>query len=352
MRLTTSILALLCASTLPPEVNAQYCKGLDEPEIKEVIAAARELAEFVEDDEKFPAIKNMSSANQKAANAQAAMQPIDFTEEKHRIDRYALGEVVIESKVKGVTQKLQGSAYKVSRSCIVTAAHVLYPTTNQEMSKENKAAYNGKITFVRGTGPEKEEIPASVFFQMTKPQDYLLVNNERHFKARSDITILRLDKYSDNYFKPIRIFTTEDLLKNIDYRVGKKITCIGSPSHMTLRVFGGCKGSEFKWKQENARIFQKDITRFEMGIVSNLFASPGMSGGVCYLASNPNEIIGVGVNGFILDDNGNLSIPNINFQSTDTINFHVRHIAIFDLIDLRMREELGYGIMDLDEHCN
>lgn len=164
MRIAISILSLLCASTLPTTVNAQSCKGLDEPEIKEVIAAARELAEFVEDDEKFPAIKDMSSADQKAANAQAAMQPIDFTEEKHRIDRYALGDVVIEMNVTGGIQRNQGSAYKISRSCIVTAAHVLYPTTNQEMSAENKAVYNGKIKFVRGSGAEKMETSASVFF--------------------------------------------------------------------------------------------------------------------------------------------------------------------------------------------
>lgn len=351
MRIAISILALLCASTLPITGNAQSCKGLDEPEIKEVIAAARELAEFVEDDEKFPAIKGMSSADQKATNAQAAMQPIDFTEEKHRIDRYALGDLVIESNVQGGTQRLQGSAYKVSRSCIVTAAHVLYPTTNQEMSEKNKAAYNGKITFVRGMGPEKKEIPASVFFQMTKPQDYRLLSNKRKFKGRSDIVVLKLDNYSDNYFKPIRPFTTEILLKGVHIDVGKKITCMGSPSHMTMRIFGRCSGENFKWKQENARIFFEYEFSRQPGIFSNVAATPGMSGGVCFLENRPSEIIAIVASGYLLDSNGNPAMPNISFRSTDFDEKNMRFVATFDLLDSRMKAELGFGLQDLDKHC-
>lgn len=351
MRIATSILALSCASTLPTTVNAQSCKGLDEPEIKEVIAAARELAEFVEDDEKFPAIKDMSSADQKAANAQAAMQPIDFTEKKHRIDRYALGDLVIESNVQGGTQRNQGSAYKISRSCIVTAAHVLYPTTNQEMSDKNKAGYNGKITFERGIGPEKEEIPASVFFQMTKPHDYLLVKNERQFKGNSDIVVLRLNNYQDNYFKKIKVVSPEQLLINVDPKVGRKIICMGSPSHMTQKSYGACNGTDFKWKQENARIFSKDITILESGVVTNSAFSPGMSGGVCFLAEDFNQVVGLAVNGYLLDRYGELAMPNINLESTDNVNKNVRHIATFNKLNERMKSELGYGIQDLDRHC-
>lgn len=351
MRIAISILSLLCASTWPTTVNAQSCKGLDEPEIKEVIAAARELAEFVEDDEKFPAIKNMSSADQKAANAQAAMQPIDFTEEKHRIDRYALGEVVIESNVNGGTQRLRGSAYKISRSCIVTAAHVLYPTTKQEMSEKNKAAYNGTIKFIRGNGTEKIENYAAIYFQMTKNYDYTLLRGARLFKGNSDIVILKLYNYHDNYFKAAKVHSPEELLKNVVPEVGRKVTCMGSPSHMTQKTYGNCSGSDFKWKQDNARIFSKDISLMENGIVTNAALSPGMSGGACYLAEEPNQVIGLGVNGHNYDENRRLAMPNINLESKDSINMNVRHIATFDKLDERMKSELGYRIHDLDKYC-
>lgn len=342
---------LICCAAFPVIATADVCKGLDEPEIKEVIAAARELAEFVEDDKKFAAIKEMSTVDQRAANAQAAMQPIDFTEEKHRIDQYALGDLLIESNIQGGTQRLQGSAYKISRSCIVTAAHVLYPTTNQEMSAENKTAYNGKIKFVRGSATEKMETSASVFFQMTKKDDFIIDGEKRHFKGNSDIVVLRLNNYQDNYFKKIKVVSPKQLLIDVDPKVGRKITCMGSPSHMTQKSYGACNGTDFKWKQENARIFSKDITTLEFGVLTNSAFSPGMSGGVCFLAEDVNQVVGLAVNGFIVDRDGKLVMPNINLESTDSVNKYVRHIATFNKLNERMKSELGYGINDLDKHC-
>lgn len=331
--------------------NALACNGLEEPEIKEVIAAAKELAEFVSDDKKFPAIKNMSSEDQKAANAQAAMQPIDFTEAKHRIDRYALGSMVIESNVKGGTQELNGSAYKISRSCIVTAAHVLYPTTNQEMSKTNREIFNGKIKFAVGEGAERKEMTASVFFQMTDSGDYSIRDGERHFKGNSDIVILKLDNYEDKYFKPIKVLTSEELLFGVDKKIGRKIICMGSPSHMTKKMFGACSGANFKWKQENARIFEEDTYTTRLGVRSNLASSPGMSGGACFLAQDTSQLISIVTSGYSTDKNGQFEMPNINFESTDTAEKNGRYIATFDLLDKRMKTELGYGLKDLDKHC-
>lgn len=347
-RLKSLFLAILFAPLVAQGASA--CKGLDEPEIKEVIAAARELAEFVESDENFLYIRNMSSDRQKAVNLQAAMQPIDLSDPKHRIDRYALGDIVVESNVEGGAQTLQGSGYKISSGCVVTAAHVLYPKTKQKMGEKSRATYNGKIYFVRGDGQEKQTIPATIFFQMTKSDDYRVVRKDRLFKGGSDIVVLRLSE-TDSYFKPVTVISPDDLLRNVDYRVGRKITCMGSPSHMTQKKFGNCKGDDFKWKQVNARIFSKDITMDESGIVTNLVASPGMSGGVCYLAEDPGKIIGIAVNGYITDEEGNLVMPNINFQSTDTSDKNQRHIAPFDVLDKRMKAELGYGLKDLDKHC-
>lgn len=347
-RLKSLFLATLFAPLVAQGASA--CKGLDEPEIKDVIAAARELAEFVESDEKFPSIKDMSSEDQKAANLQAAMQPIDFSDLKHRIDRYALGDVVVESKVEGGTQTLQGSGYKISRSCVVTAAHVLYPTINQQMSEKNRAAYNGKISFVRGDGQEKQETPATVFFQMTKSDDYRMVSGERRFKGSSDIVVLRLSE-ADNYFKPVTVISPDNLLKNVDSRVGRKISCMGSPSHMTQKKYGNCNGTEFKWKQENARIFSEDISSMKLGVRTNLAGTHGMSGGSCFFVDIPSQVIGLFLNGYQSSEIRFSTMPNINLESTDTNAKNIRHIATFDLLNERMKAELGYGLKDLDQQC-
>lgn len=344
-------LILIISLILVATQKSQACKGLQEPEMQDVVAAASELSEFVSDDAKFPSIKDMSSEDQKNANAQAAMQPINFSDKKHQVDQFALGDLVVESNVKGGAQTLQGSAYKIGKSCIVTAAHVLYPTTNQEMSENNKASYNGKIKFVRGKAGETIETAASVFFQMTKKDDYRVVKGERHFKGNSDIVILKLNNYQDDYFKTIRVASPEELLKNVDSKVGRKVTCMGSPSHMTQKNYGTCSGADFKWKQENARIFSKDNTTGELGIRTNAAFSPGMSGGACFLAENTNQVVGLAVNGYITDQNGKLTMPNINMESTDTAEKSQRHIATFDKLDQRMKSELGYGIKDLEKFC-
>lgn len=344
-------LILILSLILIAAEKSQACKGLEEPEIQDVIAAAEELKKFVSDDAKFPSIINMSSKDQKDANAQAAMQPIDFSDKKHKIDQFALGDLVVETNVKGVIQKNQGSAYKVGKSCIVTAAHVLYPTTNQEMSENNKATYNGKIKFVRGNGAEKIETSASVFFQMTKKDDYRLVNGERHFKGNSDIVVLKLDNYQDNYFKTIKVASPEQLLKNVDPKVGRKVTCMGSPSHMTQKNYGTCSGDEFKWKQENARIFSQDISSDKKGIRTNAAFTSGMSGGACFLSEDINNVVGLAVNGYESNNNGVSEMPNINIDSTDTTSKNIRHIATFSQLDQRMIAELGYGIKDLEKFC-
>lgn len=331
--------------------NTFACNGLEEPEIKEVIAAAKELAEFVSDDKKFTAIKNMSSEDQKAANAQAAMQPINFSEKQHKIDEFALGNLIVESNANGEMQEIIGTAYKISRSCIVTAAHILYPTTNQLISKNNREIYNGKIKFVTGNGDNKNEILASVFFQMTNNSENAVFEGERRFKGYNDIVILKLYNHQDSHFKTIKVASPEQLLNNVDPKIGRKITCMGSPSHMTKKTFGTCSGANFKWKQENARIFHEDPFSTKLGIRTNAAFSPGMSGGPCFLAEDTSQVVGLAVNGFLTDKKGNLVMPNINLESTDTAEKNVRHMATFNQLDERMKAELGYGLKDLDKHC-
>ncbi|QKV57634.1 MAG: hypothetical protein HT580_10695 [Dechloromonas sp.] len=141
MRIATSILALSCASTLPTNERTILQRS-GSTEIKEVIAAARELAEFVEDDEKFPAIKDMSSADQKPRMPKQRCSP-SISPKKHRIDRYALGDLVIESNVQGGTQRNQGSAWlKISRVALLPLLMFCIRRPIREMSDKNKAGYN------------------------------------------------------------------------------------------------------------------------------------------------------------------------------------------------------------------
>lgn len=342
-------LILIISLILVATQKSQACKGLQEPEMQAVVAAASELSAFVSDDAKFPSIKDISSEDQKTTNAQAAMQPINFSDEKHKIDKFAIGDLVVESNVKGGTQTFQGSAYKVGKSCIVTAAHVLYPTTNQEMSENNKEAYNGKIKFVRGSGSEKTETSASIFFKMTRKNDFSVFEGKRHFKGNSDIVILKLDS-QDRYFKSIQVTSPEELLKNVNPEVGRKVTCMGSPSHMTKQKFGTCSGSDFKWKQENARIFPNEVSKVTFGIRTNAAFTPGMSGGACFLSENMDQVIGIAVNGYNTASE-EIVMPNINLNNTDTDTKNQRYIATFDQLNKRMKGELGYGVDELEKYC-
>lgn len=329
--------------------NSKACKGFQEPEVKDVVASAQELSDFVSDDANFTSLKEMSSEDQKQTNLKQAMQPVDFSTKQHEIDAMAMGDLMVESNTSRGVETARGSAYKIGKSCIVTASHVLYGSADQEMSDTNRAKYNGKIKFVRAG--DKKEMNASVFFQMTKKDDYKVIDGNRHFKGHSDIVILKLDNYSDNNYKKVKVTNSSELLKNVNPAIGKKITCMGSPSHMTEKNFGSCKGSDFQWKQENARIFKEDESKRNLGIITNAAFSPGMSGGACFLAENTNELIGIAVNGYMTNNQNELVMPDVEFSNGAYTSKNARHIATFHQLDQRMRNELGFGLDQLNNFC-
>jgi len=336
--------------------NAAACKGLQEEAMQNLIAAARELSDFVDDDNNFLSLWEMSYEDQRKTNFEQGMQPIDFSQPQHRIDKFALGDVFVELHGKNGTEYARGSGYKISRRCVVTAAHVLYPYPAQKISADNKGKYSGKIRFVVGEGKEKKESEATVFFQMTKKGDFPAEDypkgdywidtlfDQIKFSGHSDVIILKLSDMSDDFYKSVKVVTPDQLFKGIDPSIGRKIVCMGSPSHMTSRNFGNCKGSEFKWKQVNARIFQEDDRKRRPGVVTNAAISPGISGGACFLAEDTSQLIGIPVNA-LNARNANV-MPHIVFRGSGAA-----WIATFHRLDARMKSELGYGLDELDKYC-
>lgn len=327
--------------------DAQACKGFQEPEIQSLVKDAQKLSALLSDDLNYLKVQKFSGELQKSRNFKSAMQPLELDSEELN----TFGKVVAAPAF-NANVKFEGTGVKIGNQCIVTAAHVLYPITEQELSENNRAKYSGTIRFVRMAGEKAISQKASIFFQMTKElKDFEIDGHKRHFKGYSDIVILRLDG-ADEFKNEISIQRPKELLKDVDGRIGKKITCIGLPSHMTEQKFGNCSGDLFLWKHENARIFAEDKTVNDFGIVTNAAFSGGMSGGGCFLAEDKSKkLIGIAVSGYDADSGGTLVMPDIEFVNQEYKEKYARHIATFHELDNRMKKELGHGLDQLDKYC-
>jgi hypothetical protein len=236
----------------------------------------------------------------------------------------------------------------------------------QEMDSGNKGSFNGNIKFVLGSGKDKKGIKAAVFFQMTKKgldleeenkelievkNGYKIkkINKTRRFFGHTDLVLLKLDNYQDDNYKKTYVIDPESLFSGVDEEVGLKISCHGSPVHMTEKKYGSCDGKELKWKQENARIFSD--SSYKSGVVSNVAATFGMSGGPCYLNNNPDQVFGIVANGYITDSEGNIVMPNLNFDNGNFSAGDARHIGLLHVLDQRLKAELGFGLDQISENC-
>lgn len=124
---------------------------------------------------------------------------------------------------------------------------------------------------------------------------------------------------------------------------------------MTSQKFGSCKGSDFKWKQENARVFADDVDA-EHGVYTNAVTSEGMSGGPCYLNESSDKekskkIFGIVANGYGADSEGNLKMPRLKFDKNNYRSGNVRYIGLLHVLDQRLKTELGYGLDKISENC-
>lgn len=344
--------------------NACDIAGID---IRELIENADEVSKFVENDEDYKNIGDLPADEQEYYSS-LAMKPIDFNSEDHK----TLGDVKVETVGNdGLSKGISfGSGVKIGRSCVLTAAHVLYGSGYQKISSEHNAKFDGKIYFILGSGNNKKIIDASVFFKMTSPNiDFYSIETKkiavvkgkkitnskkiRIFYGHSDLVILKLDNASDDNYKKIAAIKPEELFsdKNYDIEAGRKVFCQGSPTHVgELLIKTSCKASDFKWEQKNARIFSDDDITTRRGVLSNLASSEGMSGGPCYLNDKPGYVFGVVVNG-PAKYHGKTPMPLIKFNNKNFVAGNASSIGLLHKLDQRLKAELGYGLDKISENC-
>lgn len=342
------------------------CSIVDNEALKSVIETAVEVKAMVENDDDYLKFGDtFSSKVQKEINSHA-LEPINFNEVKHRLDYHTLGNVEIETKdYDGSSILVTGSAIKVGKSCVLTTAHTFYGSGFQETQSSNQGKFNENIAFVIGSGKDAKKHKASVFFQMTKEgidfktENYREITiadgterivRKRVFKGHHDLILLRLENYSDQYFKKTLPINPKKLFNGVDEEVGKKISCHGSPVHMTSKIYGSCKGSDFKWKQENARVFADDTNSMH-GVYTNTAFSEGMSGGPCYLNDNPEKVFALISNSYGRDHKGNLELPVVKFNTFNYKAGNVRYVGMLHVLDERLKAELGYGLDKISENC-
>lgn len=349
-------------------IASSYCSVVNNEKIDAIIEAAAELKSIVEDDAEFEKIGEKYSPKLQRDLNQGAFEPIDFNEQKHKLDYHTLGNIVVGTKsiYGNYLVKVEGSAIKIGKSCILTSAHVLYSSGYQDIHQEGANNFN-KLTFKIGSGVDVKEYNALVFFEMTKEGvDYTVESKtetivvdgkkvqkdikRRIFKSHSDLVLLRLDGHSDFYYKKTLVVNPAKLFLGIDEEVGRKISCHGSPSHMTSQKYGECKGVDFKWKQENARIFREDENGVN-GVYTNLASSEGMSGGPCYLNDESDKVFGIVAGGYGTDWDGAFKLPRLKFDKNNYRNGNVRYIGLLHILDQRLKAELGYGLDSISENC-
>lgn len=331
--------------------SAVACEGIGSEAMQALVASAKSMKKYVVGDANFSKIRATVPVKIQKKLNEAGMEPIDFSDPKHHLDYQVLGDIEVDTfDDKGNKGTAIGSAVKIGKSCIITSAHTLYQSMKQEMSEDNQGSFDKTIKFNRGHGKDAKSFTASVFFQMTKPGiDYVAKEGKRLFHGHNDLVVLKLNNHSDNYFRKISVMKPEQVVNNSNPQLGKEMMCQGSPYYKTSKTYGSCKGSDYRWKQENARVFEDDLSDEKGGMSTNVASGPGMSGGPCYLNDNPNEVFALVSNGFHGTETSP-TLPNLEFGG-NYAGGNARYVSLFHVLDERMKSELGYGLDEISEKC-
>ena len=337
--------------------QVEACSGLNEPEIKALIDDSNSLEKFLTD-AKFPKMVQVSKEDQKSMSA-ARMIPLSQNDENYSSDYQTTGRVEISSP--NGDEIGYGTGFKISGSCVMVSAHVLYNQFHPQVEQNGKKVYKNKVKFVRGLGGKKQVQDAEIFFQMTEQgTDFNYDENGKpKFYGDNDLIILRLKNpnkangyHSDPYYKNLKVLSPAQVVKGMNTDLGKQIRCVGLPYYKTSKEYGSCKGSDFLWHQDNARVFEQNLSQGKLGMASNVAAGPGMSGGHCALKdskSADNSVFAVVANGFM----GNLNsptMPDVNFEG-DYAGGSARYLSLLNVLDRRMTKELGFGLDKIKEKC-
>lgn len=331
------------------KVNA--CNGINEPEIQALIKTAQEVDDLFEDPNIFP-FYGLDEEQERRLNEDRIVPS-----EKEDAN---IGVVSVISNSSPGVESL-GNGVKIGKSCIVTAAHVLYKYVKTKISENNKGPFDGKLTFSRGFGEKKETFEASVFFQMTrKDVDYHIVKVEkngrivevRRFYGHNDLVLLKLENHSDNNYKKTKVIYPSVMdAQAKEHPV--MITCTGSPSHRTEKTYGSCNGSDFLWTQRGVRIFYddhngRDSGNLGFGYASNLVTSSGMSGGACSLYNQEDAIVGLVSNAFNTTIEGAFSAPRLFLRRMEFNN--ESYLSGLHVLDERL-SEIGENLKTIVENC-
>lgn len=189
-------LILILSLILVASNNSNACNVVDNEKLNAVIEAAAEVKSLVEDDAEFAKIGDKYSPKLQRDLNQGALEPINFNEPKHNLDYYTLGNVIVDTKSIDGTKniKVEGSAIKIGKSCVLTSAHTLYASGYQEMDSKNKGKFNNSIKFQTGSGRDIKEHKASVFFQMVNKGEDFTTEQEKKMVVIDGVPVERITK--------------------------------------------------------------------------------------------------------------------------------------------------------------
>lgn len=340
-----------------------------------------------------------------------AVRPIDFSKEKNynQVLR-SFGLLQVETDKEGKRKTVQGSSFKIGKSCVMTDAHVLFPYANlQDEAKKDpstdvlKSPY--KITFKRNHLTEEQasalgvrkEINGKVLFAMLEGHDsekfqkikkqlkdnvyndhwdyevntnfvewdtvegnrVKRVTQTRKWQGESEPAIVKLEQGDEGSLN-LEVFDTNTISEEKN-PYGLEMECIGVQETKMERKFGSCTGNQLVWKTTAAFVLKN--RKFESGTPTNAPFERGFSGGACFLkdkdGSVSEKVFALPVNGLLFKENGDYKYPNMKFEKGFYASQNSRYIGTFVRLDKRLKKltkangKKYSGLVDyVKENCN
>ena len=389
--------------------NTKACDdAFSDQKIKNIIAIANEIADEVNNGaiEKY---KKGEIAQQK--DTYLAIRPIDFSKEKNYNEVLrSFGLLQVEIDNEGKRKTVQGSSFKIGKSCVMTDAHVLFPYANlQDDAKKDpstdvlKSPY--KITFKRNHLTEEQasalgvrkEINGKVLFAMLEGHDsekfqkikkqlkdnvyndhwdyevntnfvewdtvegnrVKRVTQTRKWQGESEPAIVKLEQGDEGSLN-LEVFDTNTISEEKN-PYGLEMECIGVQETKMERKFGSCTGNQLVWKTTAAFVLKN--RKFESGTPTNAPFERGFSGGACFLkdkdGSVSEKVFALPVNGLLFKENGDYKYPNMKFEKGFYASQNSRYIGTFVRLDKRLKKltkangKKYSGLVDyVKENCN
>lgn len=403
-------LILILSLILVTQQNAKACgDAFSDQKTKNLIAIADEIGEEVNNGA-IAKYKKGEIAQQK--DTSLAMRPINFNKDKEYdnvLKSFGIVEVTVLDN-EGNQKTVQGSSFKIGKSCVMTDAHVLFPYANLQDEAKNDPSTDVlnspyKIIFKRNHLTEEQasalevrkEVSGKVLFAMTEGKDsekfkknekklkdaeynnhwdyrvntnyeeWNTVNGNRvkkvvairQFQGESEPAIVKLDQ-EDSSSLNLEIFDTNTISEEVNPH-GLEMECVGIPETKMEKKFGSCTGNQLVWKTTSAYVLKN--RNFEKGTPTNAPFERGFSGGACFLkekdGSLSKRVFGLPVNGLIFKENGDYKYPNMKFEKGLYASQNSRYISTLVRLDKRLKKlnkpngKKYSGLMEyVKENCN